>query len=359
MDKNLTQALALIEHEPGAFSNKVFVSLSDLSRTEMALFQAAWGQWSLARRQQLMRALYDYAQEHVDIDYTAILLWALNDADPVVRRLAIEGLWEDNDHALIARLVQALRTDPDEDVRAVAAQALARFVLLGEYEEIPSAAAASAVETLFAALASAAETASVKQQALEAIGFASDERVRGLIEDAYDDEDELTQASALRAMGNSADSYWNPLVRRELQSHSTAKRLAAVYAAGELELTIAVPCLIPLLSDPDLAMRRAAAQALGKIGGRSARQALQLVIQGDDETLRPFAIEALEVLDFNHASFSAHDTDDPALNLDDEDDNDDLDQDFADDFDRDFDEDFDEDDFDDEDFDDDDDDDER
>ena len=106
-------------------------------------------------------------------------------------------------------------------------------------------------------------------------------------------------------------------------------------------------------------MRRAAAQALGKIGGRSARQALQLVIQGDDEALRPFAIEALEVLDFNHASFSAHDTDDPALNLDDEDDNDDLDQDFADDFDRDFDEDFDEDDFDDEDFDDDDDDDER
>ena len=355
MDKNLTEALELIKHEDSALPNKVFSSLSDLNRSEMALFQAAWDQWGLARRQYVMRALYDYAQERVESDYTAIFVWALNDADPAVRCVAIEGLWEDNNEVLMNRFAQILRTDPDELVRAAAAQALARFVLLGEYEEISTVTATSALETLLATLALESEAASVKQQALEAIGFASDKRVRGLIQDAYDDEDELMQASALRAMGNSADSYWNPFVRRELESRSSVKRSAAAYAAGELELTTTIPRLLVLLQDPDVATRRAAVHALGTIGGSTARKALQLVISGDDEDLRPFAVEALEMLDFNRIDLSALDADESDGNLDDEDEDedDDFERDFTVDFDGDFEENLEDEGFDDADFDDD------
>ena len=343
MDKNLTQALELIEHEPGAFLKKVFVGLSDLSRSEMAIFEAAWDQWSLARRQQLMAALYDYAQDHIEADYTAIFLWALDDADPIVRYAAVEGLWEDDDEPLMQRFIHLLRTDPDERVRAAAAEALGRFVLLGEYEEIPNAAAANAVETLLAALTAETEAASVKQAALETIGFSSDKRVRALIRDAYDDEDELMQASALRAMGNSVDSHWNPYVRRELESHSSAKRAAAAYAAGELELTTAIPRLLMLLQDSDVDVRRAVVHALGAIGGSTARKALQLVINSDDEDLRPYAVEALEILDFNGIGIAVHDDDGPEDERDEEDDE--FDRDFDDEFDRDFDDDLDDDDF--------------
>ncbi|MBK6433488.1 MAG: HEAT repeat domain-containing protein [Anaerolineae bacterium] len=52
-----------------------------------------------------------------------------------------------------------------------------------------------------------------------------------------------------------------------LDSHSHVKRLAAVYAAGELEIQAAAPRLIILLDDPDPAMRRAAVTALGTVGG--------------------------------------------------------------------------------------------
>ncbi len=342
MDKNLTQALELIEHEPGAFLKKVFVGLSDLSHREMALFEAAWDQWSLARRQQLMAALYDYAQDHIETDYTAIFLWALGDADPVVRYAAIEGLWEDDDEPLMQRFIHLLRTDPDERVRAAAAEALGRFVLLGEYEEISNASAANAVETLLAALTAETEAASLTLAAIEAIGFASDQRVRALIRDAYDDEDELMQASALRAMGNSADSHWNPYVRRELESDSAANRAAAAFAAGELGLTTAIPRLLILLQDPDVATRRTAVHALGAIGGRTARKALQLVIRSDDEDLHPYAVEALEMLDFNRTDFAVHDDDESEDERDDEEDE--FDRDFDDEFDRDFDDDLDADD---------------
>jgi len=343
MDKNLTQALELIEHEPGALLKKVFVDLSDLNRSEMALFAAAWDQWSLARRQQLLAALYDYAQDHIEADYTAIYLWALDDTDPVVRYWAIEGLWEDDDEPLMQRFIHLLLTDPDERVRAAAAEALGRFVLLGEYEEIPNLNAANAVESLLAALASQTEADSVKHAALEAIGFASDQRVRVLIRDAYDEEDELMQASALRAMGNSADSHWNPYVRRELESLSSVKRAAAAYAAGELELTTAIPHLLMLLQDADVDVRRAVVHALGAIGGSTARKALQLVISGDDEDLRPYAVEALEMLDFNRIDFAVHDDDESEDEQDDEDDE--FERDFDDEFDRDFDDDLDDDDF--------------
>lgn len=299
MEKNLLQIFDLLRQESGVLSHKVFSALSDLKRSELILFQTAWDDLSHARRQQVMRALNEQAWTHIEFDYTAILLWTLTDADPIVRRLSIEGLREDDDESLIAPFVRALQTDPDGDVRAAAARALGRFVLLGEYEEIDDADAARALQALLAVVASKSELGDVRRRAVEGVGFASDRRARLVIEDAYSDEDQLMQASALVAMGNSADSHWNKTVREALESHSHAKRLAAVYAAGELEIKTAVPRLVMLLGDADVAMQRTAVTALGVIGGPLARQALQAVFSEEDDALRTLAADALETLDFN------------------------------------------------------------
>ena len=299
MDKNLSQILDLLRQESGVLSHKVFSALSDLNRSELTLFQMAWDDLSHARRQQVIRALNEQAWTHVEFDYTAILLWTLTDADPIVRRLSIEGLREDDDESLIVLFVRALQTDPDGEVRSAAAKALGRFVLLGEYEEIDDADAARALQALLAAVASKSELVGVRRRAVEAVGFASDRRARLVIEDAFSDEDELMQASALVAMGNSADSHWNKTVREALESHSHAKRLAAVYAAGELEIKATVPRLVSLLGDADLAMQRTAVTSLGVIGGPLARQALQAVFSEGDDALRMLAADALETLDFN------------------------------------------------------------
>ena len=87
MDKNLSQTLDLLRQESDTIPYPVFGGLSDLSRSDMALLQAAWSHWSLTRRQKLIQALNVRARARVELDYTMILLWTLADADPTVRQV--------------------------------------------------------------------------------------------------------------------------------------------------------------------------------------------------------------------------------------------------------------------------------
>ena len=76
-------------------------------------------------------------------------------------------------------------------------------------------------------------------------------------------------------------------------------RFEAAEAAGELTIRAAVQPLIQKLDDPDKDVREAAALALGKIGGPTARRALETLVAGDDARLAEAAVEALEELTFN------------------------------------------------------------
>jgi hypothetical protein len=79
-------------------------------------------------------------------------------------------------------------------------------------------------------------------------------------------------------------------------------RYEAAGAAGELALTPAVKPLIQLLDDADSAVRETAALALGKIGGRDARRALETCLKSSDRRLAEAANDALEELAFNSES---------------------------------------------------------
>ena len=76
-------------------------------------------------------------------------------------------------------------------------------------------------------------------------------------------------------------------------------RYEAAGAAGELGLTSAVKSLIRLLDDADATVREASALALGKIGGREAKQALQICLESSDPALADAATDALDELTFN------------------------------------------------------------
>ena len=57
-----------------------------------------------ARRLELLREMVEQAETHVDLNFHAVLRTLLADADAQVRRLAIEGLWEDEKPSLIPPL---------------------------------------------------------------------------------------------------------------------------------------------------------------------------------------------------------------------------------------------------------------
>jgi HEAT repeat protein len=271
--------------------------LSDISRAEADAVAALWPTIPVARRRRLVNELVVAAEETIELLLGRLLRIGLHDDDAEVRRLAIDGLWEDEDPALIGAYVHMLNNDPDSSVRAAAAGALGPFVLAGELDELDSAMAMRAEEALLAIVHSSLEPIEVQARALESVAYSGEAGLRQLIEDAYYAPEEEMRLSALRAMGRSADTRWRSLVRAELTSPDAAMRLEAALAAGELEIKSAAPQLIAMLADDELGVRLAAIDALGHLGGKAARDALRtLADEGEPEEAEAAEIALDEML---------------------------------------------------------------
>ncbi|MBC8248832.1 MAG: HEAT repeat domain-containing protein [Anaerolineales bacterium] len=272
--------------------------LSGMDRVETLLFQETWPSIAIERRRQIINFLVEIAEASFEVNFGPVFRFCLGDEDETVRAAAIEGLWEDNDTALINPLITMLRDDPSISVRAGAATSLGRYVLLGELDKIKPRPFALVREALLETIHSPFEHLEVRRRAIETIAYSSDEGVREIIETAYYDEDERMRTSAVLAMGRSADPSWADLVINELESSRPEMRYEAATASGELELLDAIPLLANLVNDPDREVLEAAIWALGQIGGNEARRILHDCYREDDEFLCEAVEEALEQLEF-------------------------------------------------------------
>ena len=272
-------------------------ALSNLSRAQLAQFQAVWQDIPAERRQELAAALLELSEERFDLTFNDIFKWLLQDQDPRVRSLAVEGLWEDDDVRQITPLISLLRSDASAEVRAAAALSLGRFVLLGELEEIDRQAATRVEDALRQAYHHDEYDLTVQRRLLESLAYSGQEDVEETILEAYQSGDPAMQISAVFAMGRNASKRWRPIVLAELSSSDDAIRFEAVRASGELDLKAAVPALIALLGESDIDLRDSAIWALGQIGGQQARRALRACSKSDDEELREAALESLAELD--------------------------------------------------------------
>ncbi len=273
-------------------------ALSDITKEQLGLLRATWATIATERRRLIIRQLAEITEQSFEVNFDPIFLLAMEDEDSQVRAAAIEGLWENENRALIAPLIRMMQSDEAEIVRAAAAAALGRFVLLAELEKLDSATGVRIEEALRATIANPAETVEVRRRAIESIAYSSKAGVRKIIREAYDSEDEKMQSSALFAMGRSADPYWRHVLLNELESHNPELRYEAARACGELELASAVPRLAELaLHDPDREVQQVAVWALGNIGGKEARRILEMCYGSDDEVLRDAAADALDEMD--------------------------------------------------------------
>jgi HEAT repeat protein len=287
-------------------------ALSGLDRADLDQVRSVWGTLSDDRRQAAMRHLVDITEDNFEVDFSPIYRLGLNDQDPVVRVAAIEGLWEDDDAALIAPMLKLL-ADPVESVRGAAAGALGRFVFAGELEDIPADKVAPVTRALKASYANPAEALEVRRRALEALGFLGYAEVGDLIRQGYQSAEQPLRLSAVFAMGRSADDeWWGEIVVGELDSRDPEMRFEAARAAGELEYVPAVRRLADLLDDVDENVQQAAVWSLGQIGGDKARQLLQAVLLSDAEHLHEDAEAALDELEFkgNNLDFTLIDFED-------------------------------------------------
>lgn len=295
---NVQRTLAALQDAGRPLASADLDTLSDLSADHLSHFRAAWQALGQDRRRELVSALIELAEDRIDASFAAVYRWLMEDADPWVRARAIEGLWEEEDVRLVGPLIRHLEADSDVAVRAAAALALGRYVLLGEFDQIDPSVARRVENALLESYHDADQDAWVRRRALEALANSSSDELPDMILQAYEDDDEILRVGAIFAMGRSADPRWNPLVLDELGSNDSALLFEAVRASGELEIEEAIPDLLQLLADEDVEMRDAAIWALGRIGGREARRALEACCASRDEDMREAAEAALAELDF-------------------------------------------------------------
>lgn len=300
-DADLKSALHYLQSEEVSLSPSLLFALSDLDRQELQLFAQVWQTLAADKKRRITLAMTELAEERIEADYTRIFRYLLDDEDADVRAYAINGLWEDEDPTLVQLFIGALRSDPAVAVRAAAAEALGRFVLLAETKRLAPV-FGDEIQAALLAVIRGSDDALVRRRAIEAIAYVGDETVRNIVAAAYADDDAKMRATAIFAMGRSADSYWKRTVAQEMYSPDPQIRFEAVRAVGELEFKAAVPRLIELLDDPDREVQSAAITSLGQIGGKEARRALVAVIEADDEVTRDTAQDALDELEFASGS---------------------------------------------------------
>lgn len=268
--------------------------LSNLDANELEQVIPVWDSLDVASRRKLMQQMLESSETDFTMDYQAIGLHSLNDPEPQIRSIAIETLWADESLSTMDLLIALAQNDESADVRAVAASALGRFILLGELGELADTDIMRAEDAMANLWQDVNEPVEVRRRALEALSNCSHTLVPEAIHEAYESGDGLLLASALFAMGRAYNPQWAKYVLRELDNPDPLIRFEAARAAGELEIEDALPNLGRLTQEDDIEIKEVAIWSLGEIGGREALRILEQLAEEAHEAQNDVLIEAIE-----------------------------------------------------------------
>jgi HEAT repeat protein len=291
------QTIAKLVNPETKLADSWLTDLSSLNSTELKQLEQAWATVEPKRRRQIMYRLVELAEDNFELDFDAIFKGRLKDEDAEVRSKAIEGLWENEEPALIEPLIELLEKDSSEEVQAAAATALGKFALLAELEKLRANHKDRISRSLLAVIQDKSKPVEVKRRALEAASPLTLPQMNKAIAEAYQSGNNKLKTSALFAMGKSGNISWLPILLKELASADAEIRYEAAGACGELGEEEAAGYLCELTNDPDLDVRLVAVQALGKIGGPEAKGCLERCLNHPDESIQEAAKEALSQLE--------------------------------------------------------------
>jgi HEAT repeat protein len=272
--------------------------LSHPSKTSLAAFTEIWPNLSPERRETIIAKLVEINEDDFSVNFLPLFIFGLDDESPQVQAACINGMWEVQDSVFVPIFSHLMHTSPSQLVRLAAADALGRFIYWGELEEVSEEALLVAEQALLKTIKNSQEEPDVVRQAVEALGYSSQNNVLDIIAWAYDQDDELMQISAMRAMSRNLNERWKGIILQELNSDDNEMRFEAAHAAGELQMSEAVEKLIALINhDPDSEIKANAIWALGQIGGTTAQHTLEDIIETGDDSMLSLIELAEEALD--------------------------------------------------------------
>ncbi len=298
--KDLIQALQELDqdHPPGDALRR----LSNLIDEEFDQFARVWAQFPAERRCALAARMVEAAEADFELDFSQIFTLGLQDAEAHVRAACIEGLWEVEDFRLVRPLIRLMQNDASTTVREAAATSLCRFALLGELGKLQPHLTDLIWDALWQTIHDANEDMDVRRRAIESIAYFDRPQVQSIIAQAYQHDEPRMRASAVFAMGRSADEVWADTAIDELESKDAEMRYEAARACGALRLSETVARLSRMVADPDAEVKLMAVWALGQIGGPEARRVLEICYEQGDEALQDAADEAMAEMDLMQGS---------------------------------------------------------
>lgn len=275
------------------------LQLSNLSNPEVLELASVWPSIPPVRRQEMLERMTELASDNLELDFAPVFKACLIDTDDQVRAWAARGLWDCDDRTLIKPLIELLKEDPSDEVRAAAAVSLGKFAALVQERKILSRDAEKIHDALLAVVTKDVEDLEVERRSIEAIASFSSPHVEDIIRKAYHNGDESLKQSAIFAMGRSSDERWLPIVLGETHHQNASIRYEATNACGYLGSDVTVPHIVALLEDEDSQVQLAAVKALGLIGGGLAKHALTQCLRMNDDLMEEAATTALSSIEFD------------------------------------------------------------
>jgi HEAT repeat protein len=283
--------------KPVKFSG--LLQFSDLPVEGVAEFKMNWLRLPVDRKHEIALKLVELADENIELDFSSVFKACLQDDDEIVREMAVKGLWETEDRALIRPLVKLLEDDSSLKVRASAGISLRNFAVMAQNGKLLSRDGDRIRDAFMKVISQPDEDIEVRRRAIEAIANFNTPETNDVIRDAYESNDLALIQSAIYAMGQSSNPEWLTTVLDEMAHPSPAIRYEAATAGGLLGDEAVVSHLIRLLQDDDPEVSLASIKSLGQIGGLLAKRALQLCLSDGDESIEEAAQTALANLEFN------------------------------------------------------------
>lgn len=277
----------------------ILEGLSSLSTDQLQRLKPVWEKLDSSYRLLLMQMLIDASQYDSLLFYDELGIMNLDAPEPEIRKTALEMILIDSSVALARKILLMAQTDESQEVRIEAMNNMGRFILLGEYEEIPEAEAIKIQNALLEIYRNEDNDLNLRRFALEAVANATRDEIEPLIRAAYESGNPLLQISAVCAMGNSCDRRWETILLQELENEDTRIRREAIRAAGSVQIEKAVPQIIEILGEDDLETdeRDWIIWALGEIGGDEATNLLNILLEkaqnDEDEDLELMIDDAI------------------------------------------------------------------
>lgn len=269
--ESVMQALAL-----GDAHVSYVYAFNDLDAAEFDILTSRLPRLDLDLRTRLLSEAIDLAQQDFRLDFTRFYIAASADDAAAVRQLAATGMAMGGPDEVAARLLDLVREDLVEDVRAAAAASLSFYVELSEIDELDMALAERLHSTLFTSAEDEEESWNVRRRAIEsAAGYGPSEEIAGLVNTLWEEDELGLRVSAVFAAGRANLRTWLPIVQDLLTDPDPELRFEAVRAAGmfgDVDLIPRLATIIPKEWDVDV--RHAAIMSIGMIGGSAAARTL-------------------------------------------------------------------------------------